>query len=334
MEWNEGFSSIYYCTLIDAVSWRDLTRFELTAGSVTKTTDSLMESADLSLTDLPAQGEAWIRVYLDARQNDTGAHEAVFTGLMSVPAVNWDGNRHSYNVECYSVLKPADDILLQRGWYAPAGSDGARLAAELLGVGAAPVEYEDTSPILNSSIIAEDGESNLSMAWKIIEAIGWRIRISGSGSIRICPKSSDPVATLDALENDCVELAVTDTRDMFSCPNVFRATYNELTAVARDEDPNSPLSTVSRGREVWKEEKNCALNSGESIGEYALRRLKEEQSPARTISYTRRYHPEILPGDAIRMHYPAQNVDGLFRVTEQQIDLGYGARTSEGAIEI
>ena len=329
MEWANGFSARYYYTVVDAASWRDLRRYKLTGGSISKTTDSLMESADLNLKDIPTENEIWIRVWLDARQKGDGAHEALFTGLLSIPGVEWDGTRHSYNAECYSVLKPAADILLPRGWFAAEGMSGAELAAGLLGVGAAPVVYDDNSPLLESSIVSESGENNLSMAQKIVSAIGWRIRISGRGEIRICPKGLEPDVNLDSLNNDIIEVEMSDQRDWFNCPNVFRATYQDITAVARDDDPDSPYSTVARGREIWKEDKTCNLNTNESIEQYVARRLKEEQSPARICNYSRRFVPDLYPGDAIRLHYPAQNIDGDFRIKSQQIDLGYAARTAE-----
>ena len=329
MDWKEGFSARYYYTVVDPQSWRDLQRFELTGGTVSKTTSNLMEAADIDLTELPEGIETWIRVWLDVRQGDSGAHEAVFTGLMSTPSVSWDGKRKSCAAECYSVLKPAEDVLLPKGWYAPAGFQGAMLAADLLRVGPAPVEYADNSPTLTAHIVAENNESNLSMARKILVAIGWRIRISGNGAIAIRPYTDEPVVTLDELTNDCLEMEITDTMDMFSCPNVFRATAGNMMAIARDDSATSRLSTVSRGREVWKAESSCKLNSGESLAEYAQRRLKEEQAPARSVAYKRRYIPNVLPGDAIRVHYPSHDVDGVFRVTTQKIELGYGARTAE-----
>lgn len=334
MEWDKGFSAQYYCTIIDSATWRDLRRIELTGGNVTKSTENLMEAASLDLTELPEGIEAWIRVWLTAKQNDSGAHEAVFTGLMSSPSVKWNGMRKSYSAECYSVLKPAADILMQKGWFAPGGSNGAKLAAKLLSVGAAPVTYADSSPVLYSSIIAENNETNLSMAWKIVKAIGWRIRITGYGNISVEPKSTEAPVTLDVLANDCVEVEVTDKRDLFACPNVFRASYNKMTAVARDDNEDSPLSTVNRGREIWKEETDSKLNAGESLAEYAYRRLAELQAPSRTLSYKRRYIPDVLPGDAIKIYYPAQDIHDVFRISSQKIELSYGARTAEEVTEI
>ena len=331
MNWKSGFTARYFMELVDAATWRDIRRYEITGGNISKSNGGLMEAADINATEVPATGDVWVRIYLDARQGETGAREAIFTGLFSAPATDWVGSSKEYKAECYSVLKPASDILLQRGWYAPAGISGAKQAAKLLSVGAAPVTYEENAPALASMIIAEAGETNLSMAQKIINAIDWRIRITGMGEIQICPKAAEPVATFDALENDLIELSVSDSSDWFNCPNVFRATSGDMTAVARDDDPESPFSTVARGREIWMEENDCKLAENEGIGNYARRRLKEEQSPTRQVSYARRFVPDIYVGDIIRLQHPAQGIDGEFKINMQKIDLGYGGRTSEEA---
>lgn len=334
MNWKRGYSASYYLKTVDPATWRDLDTYQITGGEISRSGGSLKESATVDMNMIPEGTEAWIRIYLDATQGTDGERQAIFTGLMSVPKTAWEGMRDSYSCECYSVLKSADDVLLPRGWYVSAGMNGAQAAADLLSVGAAPVEYADASPALASSIIAENKETNLSMAEKIVDAIGWRIRIHGDGVISIEPKETSPRASFDTLENDIIELSVSDRRDLFNCPNVFRATVDDLTAIARDDDPESPLSTVNRGREVWKEETNCKLNENESIAQYAMRRLKEEQAPAREVEYSRRFWPDVTVGDVVRLNLPAQNISGTFRIESQKIELGYGARTSEEVIEL
>lgn len=335
MNYSKGFSASYHMVILDSVTFRDVQTVSIKGGSIDRSTTELMESADIDLTEVPGDGEEWVRVYLTARQE--GAEEEripVFTGLLSVPERTLNGRRESYSAECYSVLKPAADILLQRGWYAPSGVNGAELAAALLSVGPASVTVSEHAPVLSGSIVSEDGETNLSMAEKILAAIGWRIRITGAGQIQICEPAAEPTAAFDALENDSLEMQVTDTRDWFSCPNVFRAVQGDLVSIARDDDPSSSLSTVSRRREIWMEETDCSLGAGENLADYALRRLKEEQSPARKLKYDRRYQPDVVPGDQVRIHYPGNSIDGIFQITSQSIELGYNAKTTEEAVMV
>lgn len=329
MNWNRGFSASYYAYLIDPVSWRETERFEITGGSINRTDEGLRDSADIQCTAYESGKERYIRVYLDAKQNGAAVHMPLFTGLATSPARDIDGFYETNTVACYSVLKAADDVLLDRGFYVPAGSNGADIIKDLLSCIPAPVSVEGSAPDLQGSIIAEEGETRRSMAEKVLVAIGWRMKIDGLGTVMICPKPLDATAAFDPVEQDVLEPSIEVEYDWYACPNVLRAVQEDLSAVARDDSPDSPLSTVNRGREVWAEETSCDLNSGESISEYAVRRLKELQRIQLTASYDRRYHPDVFVGDLVRLRYPAQGLDGLFRVTSQTIELAHGAKTSE-----
>ncbi len=330
MEWNKGYTSRFAIYRVDARTWADAEELRFTGGSIDRRDDDLRESADLDMTEPPDGVECWVRIYLEARQNGVPERSALFTGLTSAPERQLNGSRESFKVECYSVLKPAEDILLEPGWYAPAGLEGAQLAEQLLSCGPAPVERSGGSPALREYLVAESGETRLSMAGKILAAIGWNLRIDGSGTIRIEPRPTEPGQVFDP-ENDVLELSVSDEQDWFGCPNCLRVVSGSVSATARDDDPASALSSVRRGREVWAFEGNVTLSDGESLGAYARRRLKELQSPARRIVYTRRYDPDVRPGDLIEVRYPGEGIDGVFRVTSQSVTLGHNGATKEEA---
>lgn len=333
MIWSDGFTAKYYAAILDPVSWRETSRLEITGGSIERSTADLLESADLDATELPGNGEAWVRIWLDADQRGV-THVPLFTGLTSAPSRDIDGHRESYKIECYSVLKPVDDILTERGYYIPADVTAPQAAARLLRTGIAPVEVEPVTnpPRLTEAVIAEDGETNLTLARKVLEAVNWRIRTDGYGTIYVEQNTTNSSAMFDANSNDVVELQVTDEYDWYSCPNVLRAISGDLTAIARDDDPESPLSTVSRGREIWAEETSVNLGTSESLAEYARRKLKVLQSPARTVSYKRRFDPDVRVGDVVMINYPEVGINDFFRVTSQSLELTYGCRTSEEAV--
>ena len=332
MIWSQGFTGSYYLTIVDKKSWRDIDRMEIKGGSIERSEEDLLESADVETTELPEGGEAWVRIWLDAEQEGV-EHVPLFTGLTSAPSRDIDGIRNTYKLECYSVLKPIDDILPERGFYVPSEVQAPNAAARLLRTGIAPVVVAEAAdyPQLKDAVIAESGETNLSLAEKVLVAIDWRIRIDGNGVIYVEPKTKETTAVFNATDNDVIELSLTDAYDWYSCPNVNRAISDDLTSIARDDDPESPLSTVSRGREIWVEESSVTLGSNESLGAYAIRRLKELQSPARTVSYTRRFDPDVNVGDIVRINHPEIDIDGSFRVTSQTRELSHGCGTSEEA---
>lgn len=334
MNWSEGFSSRYYAMIVDPITWRDVAELDIISGSVNIEDNMMIESANLEVLNYDSSVERWIRIYLDARQNGSNYHGAIFTGLATSPSISIEGYTVKNSLTCYSVLKPADDILLPKGYYVPSGINGGNMVRDLLESVPAPITIEDDAPILSRTLIAEDGETYLSMATKLLYAMGWRFRIEGDGTIFICSSASDYSAVFDSIDSDSIEMTVNIENDWYSCPNIFRAIAGGITAVARDDSPDSPLSTVNRGREIWMEETSCYLSENETVAEYAERRLREEQMQYYTLSYSRRFHPDVRTSDLIRIHYPAQRIDGIFYVSNQNISLGYGATVSETAQKI
>lgn len=328
VDFSKGYSASYYAERVDPATWRDVEVIQLTGGTVKREPTGKRQSADLKCVNYHIHVEQWVRVYLDIRQDGASAHEPVFTGIATSPDDDFNGALASNTLTCYSVLKPAEDVLLTRGWFAPAQASGAELVRRLLSVSPAPIIVDDDSPVLAESIVAEDGETNLSMADRILDAIGWRLRIYGDGTVRIMPKAQDPAIRFDPVSYDVIETKIKVTADWYSCPNVFMAVAGDVTGIARDDDPNSPLSVISRGREVWIRE-DCTLSASESVAEYAQRRLKELQQVRQKASYARRYVPDVMPGDLVGMNYPEQGLTGNYGVQSQSITLGYGARTAE-----
>lgn len=334
MKWDKGFSCLFYCGIVDLNTWRDIGRFDITGGTVKKTISNLKQSADIECTNYDNSVERYIRIWMDVRQDNSAQHIPLFTGLAQCPDSDHNGILTENTIACYSVLKPAEDINLQRGWYAPAGISGALLVKDLLSVIHAPIQWEENSPALKQAIIAEDNENRLSMSIKILEAINWRLMILGNGTVIIQPPAKSISAYYNPIDNDMIETEIKESYDFYSCPNVLRAIMDDLTAVARDDSQNSPFSTVSRGREIWYTETDCSVGEQESIEEYSVRRLKELQRPARSFSYNRSFDPNVDVTDLIRLHYPQKNIEGIFMVQQQSIDFEDGVTVSEEVVQI
>lgn len=327
MDYSRGYTAQFYAVTVDPVSWSDMSRVELISGSISRTNADLRQTAQLSVRDFDPDREHWIRIYMDARQNEDISHIPLFTGLVSSPQDDINGAVKTLPLECYSVLEPLRDIKLDRGWYLPAGTNAAQAIKRLMQATPAPLVIPLSADYLQDFIIAENNESNLTMVDKVLTAMGWTLYIEGDGTVVVGPKPEDVVATFSSNDVDIIEKAVTIKHDWFSCPNVFRASSGDLTAIARDDNPNSPLSTVNRGREVIMAEDGVSLSSNEGIAQYADRRLKEEQNRIEEAQYNRRYWPSVNIGSLIKLDY--QQIRGLYTVKEQNISLTYAAQTAE-----
>lgn len=331
VDFSNGFSATYYAARVNPQTWADAGEINIIAGSIAKNADSdLVQSADITI-DEEIGTEEWIRVYMIAEQGGALERVPLFTGIVSSPTRNIDGNTEERILDCYSVLKVAADVLLPMGWFAPARTNGGELIRMLLEDLPGPVELDEGSPVILSSFVAGTKDTKLSIAQEIAKAINWQIKVNGDGSVRICPKPLTISGTFDNIENDIIETSVTDDQDIFSVPNILRVTLNGSAATARDDDPDSIYSTVNRGREIWQQE-DAKLAAGESLGEYAARRLKELQNPSRKLDYTRRFQPDVDVNDLVSIIYPKQAIGDVFRVKSQTITLSYGAKVKEEVI--
>ena len=334
INWEKGYSSKYYLTFVDVGTWSDISRLDITGGSITRSTDELMEAADIDCVNYDRDNEeCLIRIWFDASQEGELSHIPLFTGWATSPGKNIKGRLTTSTLQCYSILKPAQDVLLPPGWYAPLSTDSKELLKELLKPTMANIDFypDKPMPTIKEALIAEENENNLSMAELILYAIDWKMQILGDGTLYISPKNisdNKEKATFDYLHNDILEQSIKVSYDWYSCPNVFRAIVDDTYSIARDNS-HSIFSIKSRGREIWAQESNCELNENESPSEYAIRRLKELQTVYKTVEYDRRFQPDIYPTDHIRLNYPAQDLRGKYQVLSQTITLGYNAKTSE-----
>lgn len=333
MDWAKGYEASYIMHTVDPATWRDTDTIQITGGSIKRELTGKRESADVDCKGIDIGIERWVRIYLETRQDGASERTALFTGLATSPADEFEGIVRNNTLTCYSVLKPCEDVALPIGWYAPKNTSGAEVIRRLLSVTPAPCVIQPYAPLLSDHIVAESNETHLTMIDKILTAIDWRLWIDGNGVIRVESKTSEPVASFDPIENDMIETKVRVSGDWYNCPNVYRATSGDVTGIARDENPDSALSIPARGREVWKSESGVNLASGETIAQYAQRMLRQAQQVKKSASYTRRYVPTVKPGDHVRMAYPAQGLTGVYMVESQTVTLSYSASTDEQILE-
>ena len=326
MDYTRGYKASFYAMLLDPVTWLEIERIELISGSISRSNGGLEQTASLTVRDFDQEQEHWIRVYMDATQEADVDHVALFTGLVSAPKENVEGPVATHELECYSVLEPLDVPLLL-GEYIPYGMNAGTAIKRLLKPTPAPVDIAPDAPALEDYIVAEENETNVTMIQKVLDAIGWQMVIEGDGTIEVRPRPETVAASFSAIGMDVIEKTLSKTRDWFKTPNVFRATSGDMVAIARDDDPESPLSTVARGREVTSEETDVTLTSDEGLAEYAKRRLKEEQQIVESADYTRRFIPGVMVGDRVDINY--DHLQGEYEVISQNITLTYNAQTEE-----
>ena len=151
--------------------------------------------------------------------------------------------------------------------------------------------------------------------------------------------SLQPVWTFNDDNSSILHSDVTLDHDLYGIPNVVEVVYSNgnecYSSRVVNDDENSPISTVNRGREITYRESNPSIvgdPTKNQIDEYARRLLRDLSTLEYTISYTHGYCP-VRVGDCVRFNYSRADLrDIKAKVISQSIECRPGCSVTEKAI--
>lgn len=337
INWRSGYSAIWRVMTVNKTTWADQKEvFGVKSVSVDRDcTDDvpLLESGTMKYTSKlpPKFTEGYYRIELIVEQGSERQIVPISTLLCSSQAGEITRNYSEMDVDCFSVLKPASEVYFNDGEYAPIKVNGAQWCAEKLraaGV-AAPVKVTG-SFTLNKYYIFDNSTSYLAGVWTILKAANFVMMIFGDGVIEI--RSRPTAAYLRINKANCGYLLteINYNGSIDRIPNRYLAVnYDGKSATAINNNSNSPTSYSKRGRYIDYKDYSPALVNGESLKDYAIRRLKEESTIVEKYSYTREFHPEIVPCRIIEFDLPNLGMVGNYKVLKQQLKFDKGVTVSE-----
>ena len=199
----------------------------------------------------------------------------------------------------------------------------------------------DTNLFFN--FVADANDKWLSFLVDLMANAKYTFDVDEMGRILYAPKqdtaSLQPVWTYTD-DNSSILLPDMDMdHDLYGIPNVVEVIYSEGSghyyAKAVNDDPNSPTSTVSRGREIVYRETNPNLigdPTRNQIDEHAKQLLRELSTLEYKVTYTHGYCP-VRVGDCVRLNYSrAGLVDVKAKVVSQKIKCESGCQVTEKAV--
>lgn len=217
------------------------------------------------------------------------------------------------------------------GSYVPNGSDAAAYAASLIAsCTPAPVSVEG-SFTLNQNFVFARGTTHLEAAQALLSAAGWRVRISGDGSILIAPKPTAPALVLDAANASLLAPEVDGDGKLEDRHNRYIAVDGERRAVAVNDDHANPASFSRRGRYVDIYDDSPQPCNGESLEAYAARKLSEDADARDAKKYRREWAPDVTVGDLAVGSIGSVGLDGMLRIKNQSGTVGMGITIDETA---
>lgn len=344
IDWLSSMKQTYEYYVVDPNTWKDTKRIDNVV-ACTVNRDSNAETLGSASIDIKESvGESYIRVYLIATQNRYTEKVPLGTFLVQTPSSGFNGKVRNVTMDAYTPLIELKDNPPPIGYYIPKGDNVMDSAYRSIRENArAPVVKPSSSKTMETDFVADTSDTWLSYHTDLIASADYVFDLDGHGRIMFAPKqdlkSMQPVWTYNDDNSSILYPELTMDHDLYGIPNVVEVVYSNGRyyeyARAVNDDPNSPTSTVSRGREIKKvitDPDLPGVPTEKQIKDYAERTLSELSSIEYTVTYTHGYCPVRL-GDCVQLNYTRaglKNIKG--KVISQSIQCVPGCPVTETAV--
>ena len=343
-DWSASMQQTFEYYIVDPGTWRD-TKLIDHVKSCTINRDSEAEtlgSATIDVTD--SVGECYIRAYLITIQNGVREKHPLGTFLVQTPSSSFNGKIRNVSMDAYTPLLELKENPPPLGYYIPKGENIMNTAYRLSGEHArAPVVEAGCSTTLFYDFVADTNDTWLSFLTDLVSNAKYTFGLDEMGRILFAPQqdaaSLQPIYTYDDSNSSILYPELNMDHDLYGVPNVVEVVYsngsdNYYARVVND-DPNSPISTVNRGREIIHRVTDPDLigdPTENQIDEYATQLLRDLSSLEYTITYSHGYCP-VRVGDCVRLNYSRAGLTNIkAKVISQSIKCEPGCPVTEKAV--
>lgn len=328
----------------------------LKGGSVTRNDDtSIKESAEAELIGSYDFGADFIRVYIRGQlPNGEWLTDVLGTFIPAIPSATVKGAMRRCTLKMYGRLQALLDDSFATGYTVEAGANAVEVAKSIcegagLEVIADPSDYTVTNArqygIKNNQENSDTSDTKLGAVNDLLDLAGFRAAFTDPmGRVRLqryrALETIAPTWNYIEGENAKFEKELEEEFDYTDTANHVVVRYTDSMAgtviigEATDNDPNSYLSTVSRGRMITKAYDYTTLPEGKdeaAMTAYANTRaatlLRTAQSVIYRITASTAYTP-IGINEAVNFDYPTADISGKFQVRCMTMTLSAGCPTS------
>ena len=347
VDWLSSMQQTFEYYIVDPATWKDAKKIEnVKSCSSSRNSDAgTLGSASINITE--SVGECYVRIYLITIQNGTKERHPLGTFLVQTPSTSFDGKVRNLSMDAYTPLLELKETKPPLGYSVRKGTNIMTIARQLTQENTrAPVVPASCDTNLFSDFVAETDDSWLTFLTDLLLNAKYRYDLDEMGRILFAPEqdtaSLQPVWTYNDDDNSSILYAnLNMDHDLYGIPNVVEVIYSHgngyyYSRVVND-DPNSPTSTVNRGREIIHRVSDPDLigdPTENQIDEYANRLLRELSSLEYTITYTHGYCP-VRVGDCVRFNYSRADLKNVkAKVISQTIKCEPGCPVTEKAVFI
>ena len=343
-DWSSSMQQTFEYYVVDPGTWRDVKKIDnVKSCTISRDTEAeTLGSATIDVTE--SLGESYVRVYLITVQNGVKEKHPLGTFLVQTPSSSYDGKVRSVSMDAYTPLLELKENPPPIGYSLLKDDNIMSKAYQLCREHArAPVVETECSDTLYYDFVAETNDTWLTFLRDLIANAKYTFALDELGRILFSPKqdtaSLQPVWAYNDDNSSILKPDLDMDHDLYGIPNVVEVVYSTgseyyYSRVVND-DSNSPISTVNRGREIIYRVTDPDLNGDPTenqIQEYAEQLLRELSTLEYTITYTHGYCPVRL-GDCIRLNYKSAGLVGIkAKVISQSIKCESGCPVTEKAV--
>lgn len=344
-DWTKSMQQTFEYYEVDPATWSDKRKLEFikSCNIVRDLSNDTLGSASINTAE--ELGEMYIRAYLVTIQNKVTDRIVLGTHLYQTTTNNSDGKVKSIGLDGYTPLIELKESMPPIGYSIAANtrvlSSVSRIAAEHA---RAPVVSGSSSDTIEYSFVSDIDDTWFSYLSDFIAGISYHFDLDPIGRILFAPdqdfNSLQPVWTYTDDNSSILYPDIDMDRDLYGIPNVVEVVYSKsdglpLFSRVVNDDPNSPISTVNRGREVVSRITDPKINGEPTqyiLDAYARQALRNASTLEHTLKYSHGYCPVRL-GDCVLLNYDRAGLNGVkAKVIRQSINCETGCKVEETAV--
>ena len=356
-DWSKRFDASFRFMRVSRATGMETARIGnvVSGGSIERNLDTdVKESGSIDLVGALDLGADMVRVWMDASFHDgSSASVPLGTFLVAVGSRKTDGSVSTSTATLSGRLKELADSEFVQPFSVPKGTNLVEYAKGIvsgagLSVASDASDYTSADDLFYG--VQPSGTDASSSSQTKLAVVNDLLARAGFDSARTDPmgtvlfRSSESVAGrpkawsfVEGVNARFLRDA-TDEVDKSGVANVVYAVYSwtddsgdsggQRTVIGRavDDDPGSPWSTVSLGREVTARYNYDVAATQEGADAQAASLLEGLRSVARKVALSHVYAPVNL-SDGVAVGYTSAGIEGDFAVRTMKIELGPGCLT-------
>ena len=343
-DWSKSMQQTFEYCIVDPGTWKDIKKLD-TVKSCSITWDSdtdTLGSATIDATE--TLGECYIRVYLVTIQNGLRERHPLGTFMIQTPSSTFDGKIRTVSMDAYTPLIELKEKQPPLGYSILKDANIMDMAYQLTAENLrAPVVRTKSSDKLYYDFISETDDTWITFISDFIANAKYSFGLDELGRVLFVPAqdtaSLQPLMTFDDSNSSILYPEISMDHDLYKLPNVVEVIYSNGSkhhyARAVNDDANSPISTINRGREIVYRETDPSFAgepTDDQIDAYAQQLLRKMSSIEYTVSYSHGYCGVRL-GDCVRLNYKRAGITNVkAKIINQSIRCEPGCPVTEKAV--